>query len=220
MAVKYIRRIVSLDGNSPVDILPGFLFTGEKSAHVFVILCRRGGQMVPLPAGSTVSGEFLNDAGQTVALTGQVVDGAAALTLSPSCYAVKGKFRLTIYHTEGDVTGAIYSGEGKISASGSDVAIDPGTVIASVAALMAQIDAARNSVPAEYTYIQGAIAPQFSPLVPCEQNALYWHDGKLYYALTDHTGAWDAGDFALAPPISQALPAATVEETLSYLGIT
>ena len=152
--VKTIKRIVTLDGNPPTDILPGSLFTGESKGHVFMIFCRQDAQALALPAG-TVSGEFINAEKQTVALTGSVVNGAAVLPLMPACYAVKGRFELTIFHTEGDSTTAIYHAEGKVTASGTDTAIDQSQVIASVSALIAALSEAAASIPQDYSTLSG-----------------------------------------------------------------
>ena len=144
MAMKLIKRLVSLDGNPPTDMLPGSMFTGEKSAHVFTIFCRREGQPYPL-SGGTVTGEFINADGQTVDLTGGVVEGAAVLPLSDDCYAVRGRFALTIYHNQDAAECAIYHAEGTIRVSRTDTGIDPGRVIASVSELIQEIEDAMAS---------------------------------------------------------------------------
>ena len=144
LAIKTIRRIVTLDGSPQTDILPGALFTGEKSAHVFVILCRQGAQALALTGGA-VRGEFINELGQTVELTGSVVAGAAMLPLSDDCYVVRGRFGLTIFHDADGASCAIYHAEGKVTLSETDTAIVPGTVVPSVSALIQEIEDAMAS---------------------------------------------------------------------------
>ena len=185
MAIKYIKRISNLDGNPPVDILPGGLFTGESKAHVFMIFCRQGAQALAL-SGGTVSGDFLNANHQSVPCTGSVVNGVAVLQLPPACYSVRGRFTLTIYHTQDGATGAIYRAEGKVLVSGSDVAIDPGTVISSVAALIASIENVRDTLPPSYSDLLASIASAYADLdFPVGAGEYCWHEGALYQALDD-----------------------------------
>lgn len=200
MAIKYIKRIANLDGNPPVDILPGGLFTGESKAHVFMIFCRQGPQAIAL-SGGTVSGDFLNASNQSVACTGRIVNGVAVVQLPPACYTVRGRFTLTIYHTQDGATGAIYRAEGKVLASGSDTALVPGTTVASVAQLVAEIEAAVASIPADYSDLLDAIAPEYTGLTfPVAKGQPCWYGGILYKAKQDLSASesWTAAHWETA----------------------
>ena len=95
MALKIIRRTVTLDGNSVTEALPSSFFDGENTAHQFIISATRSGQAVTL--SGTVTGTFLNANDETVPIMGgSISDGAAVLTLSDACYQVNGRFTLSI----------------------------------------------------------------------------------------------------------------------------
>ena len=161
MAAKYIRRIVALDGNPPVEQLPGALYKGESGAHVFVIICRRGAQALAL--NGSVSAEFVNGSEATISLTGSVVDGAAVLPLGPDCYGEAGPFRLTIFHADGNEKSAIYRAEGRVDLSGTDTAYVPSGTIASLAELQLLIEEARNSIPSDYSALMLAVRDDYHP---------------------------------------------------------
>lgn len=145
-AIKFIKRKVSLDGNSISEQLPASFFNGENTAHTFIIAAMRGGEAVTFPSNAGVSGIFLNKNDAVVSLTGSVVDGAAVVTLSSNCYALDGRFTLTI-----DVNGAtVYECQSRIKRRSSSTAYDPSGEI-SVAAIAAEIAAMRAATTAANT---------------------------------------------------------------------
>ena len=152
-AIKFIKRTVSLDGNSISEQLPASFFNGENTAHTFIIAAMRGGEAVTFPSNAGVSGTFLNANDAVVMVTGSVVDGAAVLTLSNNCYALTGRFTLTI-----DVNGAtVYECQSRIKRRSSSTAYDPTGEI-SVAAIAAEIAAMRAATTAANTAATAANA--------------------------------------------------------------
>lgn len=142
-AIKYIKRTVSLDGCSVSDPSPNAFFDGEQGAHTFIIALMRGGEPLMLTNTDAVSGAFLNPNNATIALTGSIVNGAAVLTLSDDCYALSGRFTLTI-----DVNGAtVYECQSRVRRRSSTTAYDPTGEI-SVAALSAEIAEMRAATAA------------------------------------------------------------------------
>ena len=119
MAIKYISRVVDLDGNSVSETLPASFFDGEQTAHMFTISARRGGQ--PVTLSGAVSATFLNANDTVVPLDGSISNGAAVVTLSDACYEVTGRFILTI-----SVAGAvIYECNSRIKRRQSSTIYDP-----------------------------------------------------------------------------------------------
>jgi len=139
MSFRYIKRTVSLDGALLPEPLVGSLFTGENQAHCFMISCTREFEDFPM-AGGTITGEFINANQETVPLNGSVVDGVALLVLSPGCYAVKGRFTLTIYCTLDGATCAIYQCKGSMDYSGTGTIYDPDDVIPNLPELLAELE--------------------------------------------------------------------------------
>lgn len=137
-AIKYIKRTLALDGNSISEQLPASFFNGENTAHTFIIAAMRGGESIAL--SGAVSATFLNANDAVVTITGSIVDGAAVVTLSNNCYALSGRFTLTI-----DVNGAtVYECQSRIKRRSSSTAYDPNDEI-SVAALSAEIAEMRTA---------------------------------------------------------------------------
>lgn len=106
-----IKRTTALDEPIAAETFTGGLFAHESAAHTFAITCTRDGADVALTG--SITGYFRRCAdGVTVPLTGSITGGGARVTLPAACYATPGRFYLTILHTSGSVTTAIYSAVG------------------------------------------------------------------------------------------------------------
>ena len=96
-----------------IEALPVLLFEGERYAHKFVIHPAPGITF----AGMAVTARFIT-ADETeeeiVAPGGQVVDGAAVVTLTPACYTVPGHFKFFIYVTDANRTVCVYACTGVV----------------------------------------------------------------------------------------------------------
>lgn len=143
-----------------VDNLPGHLFMGEDMAHTFVI---RGlddaRQKVPITG--TISAAVLRADGGTVWVNdGSIVDGEAQITLSRQCYTVPGRVVISIYSTNGDSTVCIYCGVTDLSRYQTDTSVDPGTIMPSVADLIARIQSAVDSIPPDYSALVTQVSTQ------------------------------------------------------------
>ena len=148
-AIKFIKRTVALDGNSISEQLPASFFNNEASAHTFIIAAMRGGE--PLMLSGAVSGVFLNPNDAAIPLSGSIVDGAAVLTLSDNCYALSGRFTLTI-----DVAGAtVYECNSRIKRRSSGTAYDPDDEL-SVATLSQVIAEMRSVMAGLDDYVENA----------------------------------------------------------------
>ncbi|MBQ3868071.1 MAG: hypothetical protein II789_05945, partial [Clostridia bacterium] len=138
MAIKYIKRTVSLDGGSVSEDIQSSFFNDETSAHVFIVDTRRDGGAFTLTG--TVSAIFHNANNTDVVLIGSLVSGAATVTLSDACYQVSGRFTLTI-SVDGDV---IYECNSRIRRRSSGTAYDPSQEL-TVAALAAAVAEMRSA---------------------------------------------------------------------------
>lgn len=96
-----------------IEALPVLLFEGERYAHKFVVHPAPGVTF----AGMAVTARFIT-ADETeeeiVAPGGQVVDGAAVVTLTPACYTVPGHFKFFIYVTDSTKTVCVYACTGVV----------------------------------------------------------------------------------------------------------
>ena len=108
-----IDRTMSSAPLRDIEALPVLLFEGERYAHKFVVHPAPGITF----AGMAVTARFIT-ADETeeeiVAPGGQVVDGAAVVTLTPACYTVPGHFKFFIYVTDANRTVCVYACTGVV----------------------------------------------------------------------------------------------------------
>lgn len=105
-----IRRTFNPDtGLGDVEQLRGYTFSSESFAHRFVIERTDG-----YGFEGYASAQFLRADGVKVRIADTETafidsDGNAAITLTPECYEVPGRFLLTIWHTVGSEKAVIYA---------------------------------------------------------------------------------------------------------------
>ena len=151
-----LRRPWKAESLLKVDDLTGHTFLGESAAHTFEIYNADGGAL-----SGTVSATVLRADGGTVWISdGSIVDGKVHVTLSAQCYAIPGRIVISIYLTSGTVTTCIYCGITNVDRNRSDTSVDPGTIMPSVADLIARIEAAVNSIPADYSTLATQVSNQ------------------------------------------------------------
>lgn len=121
-------------------LLEGYAFTEESGAHTFRISgVDEDGNDVTL--SGTVLAKMLRADNVTVDVDGSVSGGKALVTLVGDCYNVPGRFRLTIYLSDGTKSQTIYSGVGTVCRATSGTEIDSGTTVPS----LQQLEAAYNN---------------------------------------------------------------------------
>lgn len=140
-----IKRVWRQDKTVTPDDLNGYIFTSESQAHTFVIEGKNKNTGMPVSINGTVTGEFVNADGVTVPLTGSA-NGVATLTLTPECYFVPGRFKLTIYVRNGSQNVCIYLGNGHCDKSASDTVAYPSTALPDLTQLMAQFNSRMDNI--------------------------------------------------------------------------
>ena len=173
-----------------IEDLRGMVFQAESGGHTFEISgINDANEAVSL--SGTVAGVFMRPDNADIALTGESVDGVASVTLSEDCYAVNGRFMLTIYLTNGDQKTAIYAAIGTVANNlGGGVV---GDTPADVVDLVNAINAAISSLPPDYTTLLDSIAPSFSDSTAYTTGTIVWYNGLLYQFTADKAaGSWDA----------------------------
>lgn len=132
MQPNIIERVWRQDKMTDVDVLNGFVFTGEAGAHKFVI----SGKNVntPVSISGTITADFKNADGVIVPLTGTVEDGKAAVVLSRECYVVEGPFSLKIFAD----TVCIYAAIANVINSSGEVIAYPTAAIPDVHELIVE----------------------------------------------------------------------------------
>lgn len=186
-----IKRVWNQNRMVNIEDLSGAAFQAESGGHTFEISgVDDTGAAVAL--SGTVAGVFRRPDNADIALTGSASGGVASVTLTDDCYAVPGRFVLTIFVTSGGQKTAVYAAVGTVSATnGGAVA---GDTPQDVVDLINAIEAAVATIPADYTDLMTSIAPVYSSSALYPLGAYSWHDGHLYRCTTPITTAetWTA----------------------------
>jgi len=145
MQPNIIERVWRQDKMVNVDVLNGFVFTGEVGAHKFVI----SGKNVntPVDISGTITANFKNADGVLVPLTGTIEDGKAVVVLSRECYAVEGPFSLMIFAD----TVCIYAAIANVINSSGEALAYPTASIPSVQKLIEEAQDVIASIPHDYS---------------------------------------------------------------------
>lgn len=193
-----IEKRINLDAPIKLDSLCGFTFTTESEAHQFVVRCDQNGQELTL--AGTISAKFVRADGNTVELVGTIEDGKAVVTLAQDCYNVYGRFQLAIFNTVGNTKLCIYACIGTVQRAQSGNLIDGGGIIPDVEDLIADIQAAVESIPPSYTTLLASVAGTYSASKTYSVGDYAWYNGTLYRCSTaiSTAEAWTSAHWTAA----------------------
>ena len=178
-----------------LDELKWLAYEGENASHTFII-SGQNSQREPVAISGTISSKFIRCADNaTIPLDGVVSDGIVSVTLTDNCYAMPGRFVLSIFTDDGDHNTCIYCGVGRVYRTDTDTAFVPEMIINDVTQLIIAIQNAINNIPADYTDLLESIAPEFSTITPFTKGSCVWYDGELYVFTDNHpAGSWTGED--------------------------
>lgn len=199
-----IKRVWNQNRLVNIEDLTGMMFQAEADGHTFEI-SGVDDDGNPVELSGTVSGVFMRPDNSDVVLTGSASGGVASVTLDEDCYAIPGRFGLTIFVTSDDQTMAVYACVGTVSrTSTGNVAGDtPASVedlVNAINAAISDLDSAIGQIPASYANVMAAIAPTYSSSALYPVGSYTWYDGALYCCITPITTAegWTAAHWAPA----------------------
>lgn len=111
-----IKRAWNKNKLVKVEDLTGMTFQAESEGHTFEISgVDDTGAAVSL--SGTVEGRFLRADNAEIIISGTASGGKASVTLTAACYAIPGRFLLTIYVTSGGQKVAVYAATGSVVAT-------------------------------------------------------------------------------------------------------
>lgn len=111
-----IKRAWNKNKMVKVEDLTGMTFQAESGGHTFEISgVDDTGAAVSL--SGTVEARFLRADNAEIIISGTVSSGKASATLSAACYAIPGRFLLTVYVTSGGQKVAVYAATGSVVAT-------------------------------------------------------------------------------------------------------
>ncbi len=143
-----IKRVWNQNRMVNIEDLSGMAFQAESGGHTFEISgVNDAGESVPL--SGTVAGVFMRPDLADIAIVGSSTDGVASVTLPADCYAVNGRFALTIFVISDSQKVAVYAAVGTVTpTSGGEVA---GDTPQDVVDLINAINAAVETIPSDYS---------------------------------------------------------------------
>lgn len=111
-----IKRAWNKNKLVKVEDLTGMTFQAESGGHTFEISgVDDTGAAVSL--SGTVEGRFLRADNAEIIISGTASGGKASVTLLEACYAIPGRFLLTVYVTSGGQKVAVYAATGSVVAT-------------------------------------------------------------------------------------------------------
>ena len=173
---------------TPVSVvfLPGNMFSMDNGGNIINVFVVQNG--VPATLGGSVSANVIRSDGTTVAITGALEGNKAYIILPQACYAVPGIIHIVMKITEGTTITTIAAITANVYQSSTDAIVDPGTLVPSVAALIAQIEAAVDSIPVDYSGLLLTLAKDYTQK-PYIVGEYAWQGGVLKRCIVPITTA-------------------------------
>lgn len=180
-----IESWVTQDVKSAVKVryLDGNVFSQDNLGNRVGVILYDGDSEAAL--GGTISASVIRADGATVAVTGASSGNRAWVDLPQSCYAVPGLISIVIKSTASSVTTTLAAVVATVYQSSTDTAVDPGTIIPSIADLIAQIQTAVSSIPADYSSLWTSLAPAYSTTATYAVGDYVTNGGGLYRCVTE-----------------------------------
>lgn len=167
------------DLNEPVKVryLGGNMFSLDNGGNTLNVYCYIGDE--PAELGGSVTANVIRADGSTVAVSGAISGNKAYVILPQAAYAVPGLVQIIIKVTQNTTVTTVAAIVATVYQSSTDTIVDPGTIIPSVSALIAQIDTAINSIPADYSALLLMLAKNYSSSKTYVVGEYAWEAGVL-----------------------------------------
>ena len=154
------------------------VFSQDNAGNTVHVYVHYDGE--PQEIVGSVSANVIRADGTTVAVPGAIQGNRAYVIFPQAVYAVPGVVSVVVKVTEGTTVTTIAAFVANVYRSTTDVVVDPGQIIPSIQNLIAAIETAMNSFPADLTDLLAAVAPNYSssstyPIV----GSIVWYDGVL-----------------------------------------
>ena len=175
----------------------GLMFTGDSLSDTISVSLYDGGEAYAV--SGTVTCNVIRADGATVPVVGSSSGNTVSATLTEVCFAIPGPLVVIMKIASGDTTTTVLKAVFTVDAGETGTIVDPGTIIQDVTALISAIETAVASIPADYSDLLAAIAPDFSSLTAYTAGQYAWYNGTLYMFTSAHAaGSWTGTDAAAA----------------------
>lgn len=173
-----------------VQYLDGNVFSQDNLGNLIGVHVHDGGD--PAVLSGTVSGNVIRQDGETVPVAGNLSGNDCYIILPAAAYAVPGPISVVIKLTGGGSTVTLCAMVANVYRSSTDAIVDPGTIIPSVQALIAEIENTRATIPNDYSELSNGFDAKFpinDTLIPAFISAYYPLDST---GVTTTGKAWKA----------------------------
>lgn len=149
------------DLNKPVKVhyLDGNVFSQDNNGNLVGVRVFDGD--TPATLSGSVSASVIRADGATVAVSGALFGNECSVVLPETAYAVPGVISIVIKLTGSESTTSLCAVVANVYQSGTSSPVDPGTIIPSIADLIAEIQEAIGLIPADYTALTVALANDY-----------------------------------------------------------
>ena len=185
-----------------VHYLDGNVFSADNAGNIVGFRMIDHGE--PATLTGSVSARIIRSDGVTVTQTGTRDNNKVYVALPQAAYVVPGVISIVVKLTDGETITTMGALVANVYQSTTDTVVDPGTIIPSVETLIAEIEAAVASIPADYSSLWNQLAPAFSTDTAYTAGQYVTYNGGFYRFRVDHSGTWVATD-AVAVNIGREL---------------
>lgn len=181
-----------------VQYLDGNVFSLDNRGNIIGVKVYDNGE--PVALSGDVSANVIRADGGTVAVTGTATENQAYISLPQAALSVPGVISIIIKLTDGSVVTTLGAIVANVYQSSTDTPIDPGTIMPSIDALIAEINAAIASIPADYSSLWTTFAPTYSTSKAYAVGDYVTYNGGLYKCVTaiESGESWTANHWALS----------------------
>lgn len=139
------------DLNEPVKVhyLDGNVFSQDNNGNLVGVRVFDG--ETPATLSGSVSASVIRADGATVAVAGVLSNNECYVILPQAAYAVPGVLSVVIKITGGSSITSLCAMVTNVYQSATDSTVDPGTIMPSIASLIASIEAAVGTIPLDYS---------------------------------------------------------------------
>ena len=142
-----------------VHYLDGNVFSQDSKGNLVGVCVFDNG--TPATLYGSVSASVIRADGATLAVEGTLSGNECSVILPEAAYYVPGVISIVIKLTSGTTVTSLCAVVANVYQSSTDTIVDPGTIMPSVAELIAAIEAAVASIPADYSNLWETLAPAF-----------------------------------------------------------
>ena len=143
------------DLSTPVKVqyLDGNVFSQDNNGNQIGVNVFQNGQPVTLTG--TIIAKVERSDGVTVPVDGSLSGSQGWVVLSQACYAVPGPISIVVKNVVGENITTLCAVVANVYQSSTDTTVDPGTIMPSIETLIAEIESAVATIPADYSSLTG-----------------------------------------------------------------